>query len=113
MYKTKWKAKTKTVVCYVLLIAVLLWLIASTVDVWKGGKGKWGFWYLCGNHATETICTVTACEMSQGDCYYTVFVEDCNGNQWAYYDDVYREKGTQLCVSFNGNEITDAKENAK
>ena len=106
---TDTKGKPKTIIGYALLILVLLWMIASTVDVWKGGKGKWGFWYLCMSNATESTCTVTACVKSQGDCYWTVFVEDTNGNQWAYYDDTYMKKGTQLCVSFNGNEIVDAK----
>ena len=102
------KTKAKSIICYALLIIVLLWLILSTVDMWNGGKGKWGFWYLCGNHATETECVVTACTEYNGDSYYTVTVEDRNGNQWCYYDSEEQPVGTVLRVTWNGNnEITD------
>lgn len=56
---------------------------------------------------TTQPTTVVDCTMENGNQYYTVTVEDVHGEQWAYYDDEYREVGTILNTSFNGNEIVD------
>lgn len=92
----------------VLSIVALLWIIGSTVAVWTGHveKGDGNFWGLCATE-TESEVQVTACVKSQGDRYWTITVEDAKGEQWAYYDDEYREIGTVLNCDFNGNEITD------
>lgn len=58
----------------------------------------------------NTVMTVVDCERSEGNEYYTVTVEDTNGNQWAYYDDEYKGIGTELVIGMNGNdEIIDVK----
>lgn len=53
--------------------------------------------------------TVVDCVMETGNEYYTVTVEDSKGEQWAYYDDEYKEIGSVLNVQFNGNEVVGAK----
>ena len=70
--------------------------------------------YLATREILFTTCTtqpttVVDCVRETGNEYYTVIVEDAHGEQWAYYDDEYKEIGTTLKCSFNGNEIVDAK----
>lgn len=48
--------------------------------------------------------TVVDCIRETGNEYYTVTVEDSKGEQWVYFDDEYKEIGTVLNASFNGNE---------
>lgn len=57
-------------------------------------------------HHTETTIVVDCVPTYE---YYEVVVENAHGEQWAYFDDEYKEIGTVLNASFNGNEIVDAK----
>lgn len=97
--------KTKKIM-YVIAIIVVLWFAASTV----APKANWSFWAILANSKTQTETVVIDCKMENGNHYYTVTVEDANGNQWAYYDDEYRENGTEIMCTFNGHEIVDARE---
>ena len=104
---SKTKKQIATAILCALSIAVLLWVIASTVAVWTGDVGKGNLWGMLAANETET--TVTACVKSQGDSYWTVFVTDAEGNEWSYYDDTYRETGTTITTVFHGNAIIDVR----
>ena len=101
------KGKIK-VLCYALVIIALLWIGKSTVDVWTGNVGKGNFWLILENKK-ETENTVIDCVKSNGNEYYTVTVEDSEGNQWSYYDDQWKPVGTVLRVTWEGNKIVKAK----
>lgn len=49
--------------------------------------------------------TVVNCEKETGNHYYTVTVEDADGEQWAYYDDDAKEVGSTLNVVMKNNAI--------
>lgn len=60
-----------------------------------------------------TASTLPSKEMTVVDCYptenyYTVVVEDSNGDQWSYFADHYTESGI-VNVLFKGDEIVDVK----
>lgn len=60
-----------------------------------------------------TASALPSKEMTVVDCYptenyYTVVVEDADGNQWAYYADHYTENGV-VSVQMDGEEIVDVR----
>ena len=94
-------------IAYAISIAVLLWVVASTIGAWTGNVCKWNIWGLLCDRETETV--VTACEKTQGDRYYTVTVEDTDGNQYSYYDSAWQPKGRVIYVIWDGTQIVDTK----
>lgn len=59
---------------------------------------------------TTTPTTVIDCRYVDNTNYYEVTVQTDNGEQYAYYDDDYREIGDVLGVQFENDTITDVKE---
>ena len=57
------------------------------------------------NKYNEVECVVVECEPTYE--YYTVTVEDMNGDQWSYYDDDEYEIGTEIMIGFNNESIVD------
>ena len=56
----------------------------------------------------ERTCVVSCTKESED--IYEVVVQDHEGNEWAYYDDMPRENGAIIVCSFNErNEIIDAR----
>ena len=60
-----------------------------------------------------TASTLPSTEMTVVDCYptenyYTVVVEDADGNQWSYFADHYTENGV-ISVQMDGDEIVAVK----
>lgn len=55
--------------------------------------------------AKDMTMTVIDCEKETGNHYYTVTVEDADGEQWAYYDNDAKEVGSTLNVVMKNNAI--------
>ena len=65
--------------------------------------------YKANETSHDERCNVVVCTKESEDIYEVV-VEDTNGNEWAYYDDMPRETDSIIVCSFNErNEIINAR----
>ena len=90
--------RTIQVVCITIILAMLVYSMMKCIAV-----------AIVDTH--PVITTVIDCQQYEGDEYYTVTVEDDNGDVWEYYDNDYREVGEILNAKFDGESITDIGEN--
>lgn len=92
-------------------VVFALYLIGCTSEIWWHNAhnthaiSKANLWVLITRETADM--KVVDC-MAYDDCYEVV-VEDIKGNQWAYYDDTQKEIGTVLTVTYDGDEIIDAR----
>lgn len=108
----------KAKIFYGICVAILLWLMASTIEVWTHNvkeaeepynkANAWAIVAEANAHKTQTEMEVVDCQGVYSDDY-EVTVEDSNGNLWAYIDTEPKEIGSTLTITMDGDEIVDAK----
>lgn len=107
------KKKIGMVTGYAFCIAILVWIMVSTIEVWVKQKTPDPIYSNanCYNMFTESTkeMKVVGCEVVPEDDCFEVVVEDIRGDQYAYYDSEYQYNGTIMEITFRANEIVDAK----
>lgn len=99
---------------YVAAVLVLLWMIASIIEVWAHSMdngyvySKANLWALLATKKTDM--RVVDCEVySKADDNFLVTVEDMRGNRYGYYDTEPRETETVLTITLQGNAVIGAE----
>lgn len=100
-------------IVYVICTIIILWFVASTVEVWihntkatETAYSKANVWVQISAHTTDM--RVVDCHGNPDDSY-TVTVEDINGNRWAYIDTEPKETKTILSITMSGDEIINVR----
>jgi hypothetical protein len=103
------KRETKTP--YIICAIILLWIVASTIEVWAHNAD------LCDIHNANLYVLISAhhTDMEVVDCEgvpsddYEVTVRDIKGNLYAYIDTEPREIGSVIRITMSGTDIINAK----
>ena len=102
----------KETIGYTICVVILLWIIASTVEVWihnahiTENYSKANLWVLMTAHTTDMV--VVGCEGNRNDDYI-VTVKDIEGNLYAYIDSTIKANGDVIRITISGNEIINAR----
>lgn len=107
------KIKTREIIGYGICIIILVWIVLSTLEIWKHSLDvgyvytKANCWVMITQHTTDM--KVVDCKGNPDDSY-TVTVEDIEGNLWEYYDTEPKETETIMEITMSGNQIINATE---
>ena len=102
------KNRAKGNVIYIICAIIIAWVMVCWINVvlHNGNKNyvypRWNMFTWFTETETESYVVID-CEPVND--YYVVTIEDCNGNQWSYYDDRFLSNGWLVKPTFNGNAI--------
>ena len=103
----------KEKIIYGIAIAMLIWIVASTLEVQLHNLdvdyvyNKANLWAIL--TTTETEMKVVDCEIDKPTDTWLVTVEDIKGNQYSYYDSDFQYNGWIKTVKLQGKVIIDAR----
>lgn len=98
---------------YGIVIVVLVWFVASTIEVQTHNLdsnyvyNKANIWAIL--TTTETEMKVVDCEIDKPTDTWLVTVEDIKGNQYSYYDSDFQYNGWIKTVKLQGKIIIDVE----
>ena len=98
---------------YGIVIVVLVWFVASTIEVQTHNLdsnyvyNKANIWAIL--TTTETEMKVVDCEIDKPTDTFEVTLENIKGEQYAYYDSEYQYNGWIKEVKMQGKTIVDVK----
>lgn len=98
---------------YGIVIVVLVWFVASTIEVQTHNLdsnyvyNKANIWAIL--TTTETEMKVVDCEIDKATDTFEVTLENIKGEQYAYYDSEYQYNGWIKEVKMQGKNIVDVK----
>lgn len=103
----------KEKIFYGVVIAMLIWVIASTMEVQLHNLdvdyvySKANIWAIL--TTTETEMKVVDCEVDAPTDTFLVTLEDIKGEQYAYFDTDFQYNGWIKEVKMQGKQIVDVK----
>ena len=103
----------KEKIVYGIAIAILTWVVLSTMEVQLHNLdtnyvyNKANIWAIL--TTTETQMKVVNCEIDKSTDTFLVTVEDIKGNQYDYYDTDYQYNSWIKTIKLQGNIIVDAR----